>query len=302
MPSNLLGSMRVFAAVVEADSFTLAADKMELSRGMVTRYVAELERHLGVRLLNRTTRTLSLTAAGSDYYQRASQILAMVEEAAASAAQESAVPRGTLRVTASTALSNQHLYRVVSDYVQRYPDVSVELAASERMVDLVEEGFDVAVRVSGEIDPGLVARRLLPVRLAACAAPTYLRKHGVPKSPENLTGHNCLVYSYYSNEWRFMRKGVERTVRVSGNLRSNSSEALRNAAVEGLGVIYEPELLVGEQLKQKHLVRVLPDWESDEFTMFAVYPSRKFLPPKVRSFVDFLAERFSPARKPGLGH
>ena len=301
MAINIVASMRVFAAVVEADSFAGAADKLDLSRGMATRYVAELEKHLGVRLLNRTTRTLSLTAAGSDYYQRASQILAMVEEAAASVAQESTIPRGTLRVTASTALSNRHLYRVVSDYVQRCPGVSVELAASERMVDLVEEGFDVAVRVSSELAPGLVARRLSPVRLAACAAPAYLRKQGVPKSPEDLAGHNCLVYSYASNDWRFRRKGVERTVRVSGNLRSNSSEALVNAALEGLGVICEPTFVIGDQLKQKRLVHILPDWESDEFTMFAVYPSRKFLPPKVRSFIDFLGERFSPERNWELG-
>ena len=302
MAINILASMRVFAAVVEADSFAGAADKLDLSRGMATRHVAELEKSLGVRLLNRTTRTLSLTAAGSDYYQRASQILGMVEEAAASAAQESTVPRGTLRVTASTALSNQHLYRVLSDYVQRYPGVSVELAASERMVDLVEEGFDVAVRVSSELAPGLVARRLSPVRLAACAAPSYLRKHGVPKSPADLGRHNCLVYSYVSNDWRFRRKGVERTVRVSGNLRSNSSEVLLNAALEGLGVIFEPTFLTGGHVKEKRLVHILPDWESAEFTMFAVYPSRKFLPPKVRSFVDFLAERFGPESKWDLGH
>ena len=295
MATNILASMRVFAAVVEADSFAGAADRLDLSRGMATRYVADLEKHLGVRLLNRTTRTLSLTAAGSDYYQRASQILAMVEEAAASATQESTIPRGTLRVTASTALSTSHLYRVVSEYVLRHPGVDVELAASERMVDLVEEGFDLAVRVSTELAPGLVARRLSPVRIKACAAPIYFRTHRVPKSPDDLAGQNCLVYSYTGNDWRFRRKGVERTVRVSGNLRSNSGEVLLNAALEGFGVIIAPTFLVGKQLQQKRLVHILPDWEwCDEFALFAVYPSRKFLPPKVRSFVDFLAERFGP--------
>jgi DNA-binding transcriptional LysR family regulator len=294
MAIDVVASMRVFAAVVEAESFAGAADKLDLSRGMATRYVAQLEKHLGVRLLNRTTRTLSLTAAGSDYYQRAVQILAMVDEAETSAARESAVPRGTLRVTAATVLCTRHLYRAVADYVQRYPSVEVEVIANERFVDLVEEGFDLAVRVSSEIAPGLVARRLAPARMAACAAPAYLKKRSPPKSPEDLAGHNCLFYSYasYRNDWRFRRDGVERTVRVSGNLRSNNSEVLLNAAVEGLGVIYEPTFLAYEALRQRWLVRVLPDWEPDEFSMFAVYPSRKFVSPKVRSFVDFLVERF----------
>jgi DNA-binding transcriptional LysR family regulator len=296
MAIDVVASMRVFAAVVEAESFAGAADKLDLSRGMATRYVAQLEKHLGVRLLNRTTRTLSLTAAGSDYYQRAVQILAMVDEAETSAARESAVPRGTLRVTAATVLCTRHLYRAVADYVQRYPSVEVEVIANERFVDLVEEGFDLAVRVSSEIAPGLVARRLAPARMAACAAPAYLEKRSPPRSPEDLAGHNCLFYSYasYRNDWRFRRDGVERTVRVSGNLRSNNSEVLLNAAVEGLGVIYEPTFLAYEALRQRWLVRVLPDWEPDEFSMFAVYPSRKFVSPKVRSFVDFLVERFGP--------
>ena len=296
MAIDVVASMRVFAAVVEAESFAGAADKLDLSRGMATRYVAQLEKHLGVRLLNRTTRTLSLTAAGSDYYQRTVQILGMVEEAETSAARESAVPRGILRVTAATVLCTRHLYRAVADYVQRYPNVEVEVIANERFVDLVDEGFDLAVRVSTAIAPGLVARRLAPSRMAACAAPAYLKKRRPPKSPEDLAGHNCLIYSYasYRNDWRFRRDGVERTVRVSGNLRSNNSEVLLNAAVEGLGVMYEPTFLAYEALRQRRLLRVLPDWEPDEFSMFAVYPSRKFVSPKVRSFVDFLVERFGP--------
>src|SRR5215510_1402085 len=263
MSLDVVASMRVFAAVVEADSFAGAADKLDLSRGMATRYVAQLERHLGVRLLNRTTRTLSLTAAGSDYYQRAAQILAMVEEAETSAAQEAAVPRGTLRITASNVLSTWYLYRVVADYVQRYPGVAVELLASERTVDLIEEGFDLAVRVSREIAPGLVARRLAPVHMATCAAPGYLKKHGMPKSPEDLAAHNCLVYSLarYRSEWRFQRRGTQRTVRVSGNLQSNNGEVLMNAAVEGLGVVYQPTFVAYEALREKRLVPILPEWE-----------------------------------------
>ncbi|MGE5338183.1 MAG: LysR family transcriptional regulator [Gemmatimonadota bacterium] len=296
MATDLVAAMRVFTAVVEAGSFAGAADKLELSRGMATRYVAQLEAHLGVRLLNRTTRRLSLTQAGGDHYQRATQIIGLVEDAERSAAQEAAIPRGTLRVTTPAVFGIHHLDRAVAAYVQRYPGVEVDVSISERMVDLVDEGFDLAVRVTRDIAPGLIARRLSRARLAACAAPAYLKKHGVPGAPEDLARHNCLFYSHssYRNEWRFRREGEERTVRVSGNLRSNIGDVLMNAAINGLGVIYEPTFLVHEALRQKRLIRILPDWEPDEFSLFAVYPNRKFLPPKVRSFIDFLAERFGP--------
>lgn len=296
MAIDIVAGMRVFTAVVEAGSFAGAADKLDLSRGMATRYVAQLEAHLGVRLLHRTTRKLSLTEAGGDYYQRATQILAMVEEAESLAAQEASLPRGTLRIATSVGFGVRHMDRAITEYLQRYPGVEVDLTLNDRVVDLVEEGFDLAVRVAKQIDPGLVARRLTRARTVACASPGYLKRHGTPNSPEQLTGHNCLTFAYSSlqNDWRFRRKNVERTVRVSGNLRGNNGDILVNAAIEGLGVILEPTFLVFEALRQKRLVRILSDWEADEFSVFAVYPNRKFLPPKVRSFIDFLADRFGP--------
>ena len=296
MAIDIVAGMRVFTAVVEAGSFAGAADKLDLSRGMATRYVAQLEAHLGVRLLHRTTRKLSLTEAGGDYFQRATQILAMVEEAESLAAQEASLPRGTLRIATSVGFGVRHMDRAITEYLQRYPGVEVDLTLNDRVVDLVEEGFDLAVRVAKQIDPGLVARRLTRARTVACASPGYLKMHGTPKSPEQLTGHNCLTFAYSSlqNDWRFRRKNVERTVRVSGNLRGNNGDILVSAAIEGLGVILEPTFLVFEALRQKRLVRILSDWEADEFSVFAVYPNRKFLPPKVRSFIDFLADRFGP--------
>lgn len=296
MAIDVLTGMRVFTSVVDAGSFAGAADNLELSRGMTSRYVAQVEAYLGARLLNRTTRKLSLTEAGSDYYQRATQILAMVAEAETSAAQEASVPRGTLRVTSSVAFGARHLGRAITEYLQHYPGVEVDVTLNDRVVDLVEEGFDLAIRVAARIDPGLVARRLTRARIAACASPDYLKKHGTPKSPEDLISHNCLSYAYWSlqNEWHFRRKGVQRKIRVSGNLRGNNGDILVNAAIEGLGVILHPTFLLYEALQQKRLVRILPDWEVDELSVFAVYPHRKFLPPKVRSFIDFLAERFGP--------
>ncbi|MBI3523038.1 MAG: LysR family transcriptional regulator [Betaproteobacteria bacterium] len=288
--------MQVYVAVAEAGSFAGAADKLDLSRGMATRYVAQIEAHLGVRLLNRTTRRLSLTEAGSDYYHRAVQVLSLVEEAKTSAAQEVSVPRGTLRLNAPVPFGARHLGKAISDYLRRYPEVKVDLTLNDRVVDLVEEGFDIALRIAGSIDPGLVARPLGPARIVACASPGYLKKYATPATPEQLARHNCLTYDYSSQkrDWRFVRKGREQTVRVAGNLHSNNGEILLNAAIEGLGVILQPTFLVHEALQRKKLLRILADWEADELTIFAVYPHRKFLPPKVRSFIDFLAQRFGP--------
>ena len=296
MTIDIVASMRVFNAVVDAGSFAGAADKIDLSRGMATRYVAQLEAHLGVRLLNRTTRKLSLTEAGHDYHERAAQVLAMVAEAQSSVVQEASVPRGTLRIASSHAFGVRHLGWAITEFLQRYPDVKIDVALNDRVVDLVEEGFDLGIRVATQISPGLIARKLTRARIVACASPGYLKKHGVPTSPEDLVDHNCLSYAYLNlpNEWHFRRKGVERKVLVSGDLRGNSGDILRNAAVEGLGVILQPTFLIYEALREKKLVRILSDWEADELTVFAVYPNRKFLPPKVRSFIDFLAERFGP--------
>ena len=293
---DLLSRMRVFTAVVDAGSFVGAAEKLELSPGVVTRHVAQLEAHLGVRLLNRTTRRLSLTGSGTDYFQRADQILGLIQDAESAVAQESALPRGTLRVTAPSILGIHHLDRAIAEYVRRHPGVEVDLSISERVVDLVEEGFDLAVRVSKAIAPGLVARRLAPVRLAVCASPGYLKRHGTPKAPDDLADHNCLFYSgsTYRNNWLFRRDGAEKTVQVAGTVHSNNGDVLVNAAVEGLGIVYEPTLLVYEALRQRRLVRVLPDWETEEYSLFAVYANRRFLPPKVRVFIDFLVGRFGP--------
>jgi len=294
MTIDIVASMRVFTAVVDAGSFAGAADKLDLSRGMATRYVAHLEGHLGVRLLNRTTRKLSLTEAGNDYYERAALVLAMVEEAHSSVSQEASVPRGTLRVASSHAFGVRHLGWAITEFLQRYPGVKVDVTLNDRVVDLVDEGFDLGIRIATKIDPGLVSRKLTRARIAVCASPDYLKKHGVPKTPQELADHNCLSYAYVNlpNEWHFRRKSTEQKVLVSGDLRGNSGDILRNAAIEGLGVILQPTFLIYEALREKKLVRILSDWDIDDLTIFAVYPNRKYLPPKVRCFIDFLVERF----------
>lgn len=294
MATDVLTGMRVFTAVVDAGSFARAADKLDLSRGMTSRYVAQIESHLGVRLLNRTTRRQSLTEAGQDYYQRATQVLALAEEAEQSAAQGSAEPRGTLRVNAPVAFGTRHLGPAIGAWLRRHPLVKADLTLNDRFVDLVEEGFDVAVRIARRIDPGLVARPITRARLVVCAAPAYLKERGTPKSPADLARHNCLTYAYggHQGEWRFTRRGRDQVVKVSGNMHGNNGDILCSAAAEGLGVIVQPSFLVYELLREKRLARILEGWEIDEATIHAVYPSRQFLTPKVRSFIDFLVERF----------
>lgn len=295
--ADTLAGMRAFTAVVDAGSFAKAAERLDLSRGMTSRYVAQVEAHLGVRLLNRTTRRLSLTEAGNDYYQRASQVLALVGEAEQAASREAATPRGTLRVNASVAFGARHLGALVSAYLQRYPEVRVDLTLNDRVVDLVDEGFDLAVRIARRIDPGLVARRIAPARMIACASPAYLRRRGTPKSPADLATHNCLTYAYAGgqNAWRFVRGKRERTVKVAGTLHANNGDLLARAAADGLGVTVQPTFLIGGLLREKKLARVLDGWEAEALTIFAVYASRQFVAPKVRSFIDFMVEHFGDA-------
>jgi DNA-binding transcriptional LysR family regulator len=304
MPDVLTG-MRVFTTVVDAGSFAAAADKLDLSRGMTSRYLAQIEKHLGVRLLNRTTRRLSLTEAGENYYERAAQVLGLVEEAEQQAARGSAEPRGTLRINAPVSFGIRHLGPALGEYLVRCPQLKADLTLNDRFVDLVEEGFDVAVRIARRIDPGLVARPVARARVIACASPAYLKKRGAPKSPADLERHNCLTYAYGGpqNTWQFARKGREVSVRVKGNLHGNNGEILGRAAVAGLGIVLQPAFLVHEHLRSGDLERVLPGWEAEGVSVYAVYPSRQFLAPKVRSFVDFLVERFGgkPEWEAGIG-
>jgi DNA-binding transcriptional LysR family regulator len=296
MAIDILACMRVFTTVVDTGSFAAASDRLTLSRGMTTRYVAQLEAHLGVRLLQRTTRRLSLTEEGTDYYQRAVQIIASVEDAEQSATQGTLDPRGILRITTASGFAIDHLDRAVAAYLRRHPNVEIDLMTGERMVDLVDEGFDLAIRIAKQLPPGLIARRIAPVRIYVCASPAYLAAHGTPQTPEELVDHNCLFYSSstYRNKWRFCRDGAEQIVQVKGNFHVNSGNVLRTAAIEDMGILYEPDFLVHEAIRQKRLVQILRDWETDDLSLYAVYANRQFLPLKVRSFIDFLVEYFGP--------
>ena len=290
-----LQALRVFTQVVESVSFVKAAERLDLSTTAVSRYVAELEDHLHTRLLQRTTRRINLTETGRAFHERCVQILAELDEAEREAAQEAAEPRGTIRLTTSINFGTRQVTPAIALFLTRHPQVKFDVSLSDRIVDIIEEGFDLAIRIGGTGAQNLVARKLGETRLLACAAPAYLARHGTPAAPEDLVRHNCLTYEYALRDaWTFRdAKGRDRTVRVAGSLNSNNGDLNVAAAVQGVGITLEPDFIVGAELKNGTLVRVLESFEAPALPIYAVYPSRRFLPAKVRAFVDFLAERFT---------
>lgn len=293
-----LAAMQVFAQVVESGSFAKAAERLGLSTSATSRQVAELESHLHTRLLNRTTRRVSLTESGRAYYERAVQLLADLEEAEQEAARAAVVPRGTIKLTTSVNFGVRQVAPAIAAFLARHAEVRFDVSLSDRVVDLVEEGLDLAVRIGGTGSENLVARKLGETRLVPCASAEYLKAHGVPRSPEDLACHNCFTYEYLTprNVWRFRdAAGNERAVRVSGNLHSNNGDLLAEAAAQGAGIAFEPAFIVGPEVRAGRLVRLLPEFVAPPMPIYAVYPSRKHLSAKVRVFVDFLAERYAHA-------
>ncbi len=287
--------MTAFARVVEAGGFTAAAEHLNLSRAMVSRLVQQLEDNLGTRLLNRTTRRLSLTEAGRAYYERCVLLLAELESLDSSVSDLSNEARGTLRLNAPMSFGILHVAPCLPDFLNQHPRSSIELSLNDRLVNLVEEGYDLALRIGNLADSSLVARRLAPVRLVLCASPDYLEAHGTPMHPSELVSHNCLTYSYSSQgrDWRFDGPGGLQTVQVKGNLDANSGDAILTATLAGLGIALQPTFIVGQAIRDGQLVQLMPDWKSPELGLHAVYPHRRHLSTKVRLLIDFFADRFS---------
>jgi DNA-binding transcriptional LysR family regulator len=296
-PSSMdrLNAIIAFVRVVEAGSFAAAARRLSLSVSNVSRHVAGLENHLGVRLLNRTTRRLSLTATGRAFFDRSVQLLADLEEAESEAA-TAVEPRGTLRLTCATAFGVRHVAPAIAAYRARHPRVHFDVELSDRIVDLVEEGFDLAIRM-GEVRGGaLVARRLGESSMVCCAAPAYLERHGTPRAPADLAHHQCLTYAYSqsADTWRFRDEhGHEHAVKVQGPAHANHGEMLCALSVAGLGVHLEPDVVVAPDVRAGRLVVLLPGYGAPSVPIHAVYASRQHLSAKVRSFIDFVAARFA---------
>jgi DNA-binding transcriptional LysR family regulator len=291
-----LNAMRVFVNVVDSGSLSAAADRLDLSRPVVTRYVAELEQWTGARLLHRTTRRLSLTAAGEELLPRCRQVLELTADMQAAVRHPAEAPRGQLRITASTSFAQAQLADAVADYVRLYPGVAVDLVLLDRAVNLVDERIDLAIRVALEIDPNLIARRLTVCRSVVCASPAYLEAHGRPLRVEELAQRNCLTHSYFGRSlWNFTRKdnAAPVSVAVEGNVSTNDAASLMYLARAGAGIAMLPTYLTAGLVKAGELVTLFPEHEPQIVGMYAVYASRKHMPATLRTMLDFLAERFT---------
>ncbi len=296
-------SMTAFTTVVASGSFAAAAQRLNMSPAMVTNHVRALEERLGARLLNRTTRKLSLTEAGKTYLDQATTILAQLEAADAGVSDMQATPRGTLHVNAATVLSAA-LVPVFDAFGCAFPEITLELVTTDRMPDLVEDGIDVAIRFNPASESSFIVRHLGSFRVIMCASYAYLATRGEPREPADLTGHNCLSYMYpgftvLTREWHLKGPQGEVTVPVSGNLHTNNTELLRAAALTGRGIVRAPTYRIEDDIRAGRLVQVLPDWYSGEWPIVALYPNREHLPAKVRLFIDFAVKHFAEELKRG---
>ncbi|NNE22813.1 MAG: LysR family transcriptional regulator [Rhizobiales bacterium] len=291
-----LRAMSVFVSVVERGSFAAAAEHLGLSRTAVSRHVMELEAHLGVTLLNRTTRRVSLTVAGTAYFERTSGILEEIEEADNEAATQTNAPHGRVRVSAPMSFGILHIAPRLRQYMDAYPDVMIDLALNDRKVDLIEEGFDLTVRIGQLDDSSLISRKLSASRVRACAAPEYLENHGNPSHPDQLKDHICLCYSHWSgnNSWQFTGPdGGAISVPLNNRLWSNNGDALLRAAVSGLGIIYQPDFIAYDALRRGELVEILDGFTGPEVGIYVLYGRTAFMPTRVRTFIDFLVHSFA---------
>lgn len=295
-----LEGLAIFAKVVEMRSFAGAAAELKLSKATVSKAVSRVEARLGARLFNRTSRRLALTDAGQRLSERAARVLAEGVAAESDALHQSTAPRGTVRLAVPMSYGLRHIAPLLPDFMKRYPEVTVEMHISDDMVDLVAEGFDVAVRIVAMPDSSLVARRIKPMAYFTVAAPDYWIRSGRPTHPRQLSEHSCLVYSYLRTPgvWRFVsRSGEEATVRFDGPLRINNADALMPTLLAGLGVIVLPEFMVCDELAAGRLEAVLPDWSLASTGLYLVMPPGGPRPARVEALVDFLAERLGrPAR------
>lgn len=291
-----LEDMRIFAETVDAQSFTAAAERLGLSKQFVSKRIAALEKRLGARLLVRSTRRLRVTDLGLAYHERAQRILQEVDAAEQMITSQMATPRGVLRLSAPMTFATLHLGPLIPAFIQRHPEVSVELELNDRTVDLIGEGYDMAVRIGALADSSLIARRITTVQLVTCASPDYLRQHGVPAAPEQLAGHACLIYGHARHgEWSYRVGERMRKVAVSGPMRANNGEMLRDAATAGLGVICLPDFIVAAALADGRLVTLLDAFRPEGFSVQAVYPQHRESSLLVRAFSDFLVAHFSDA-------
>ena len=291
---DTIDGMRTFVAVISEGSFSGAAQRMNMSPQLVSKYVGQLETRLGARLLNRSTRRLSITEAGQAYFDRCQYVLAEIDEMESAVGDATVAAKGTLRINAPMTFGTLHLTKAIAEYQHSQPEVSVDLTLDDRMVDIVSEGYDIAIRIGQLHESSLVARKLAPVRLVVCGSPDYFADRGIPDSPEDLDVHECLRYTISSshNKWRFRDGDEFYDVSIKGGFAANNGDALRLAALAGAGLILQPTFIVGDNIRDGQLQIVLKGYEVEPMGVYAVYAHRQYLSGKVRTFVEFLAGYF----------
>ncbi len=292
---DIIVGMRTFVAVVDANSFTGAADRLDMSTALVSKYVGQLEDRLGVRLLNRTTRSLALTEIGRSYFEQSRQVIDDFDELEAAVQNKSSIASGKLIVTAPATFGEMYLASAIVEFQELHPAITIDLRLTDRFVSLVDEGVDIAIRISELEDSTLIARRLAPTRLVMCAAPSYLEKHGVPAEPEDLTAHSCIIDTNFRNGplWPCSVDGQQKYVKVKGRISVNSAAATRMMLLKGAGIGLVPGYAVGEDIKRNRLAVVLGAYETSGLGIYALYAHNRYLATKVRTYIDFMATRFS---------
>ncbi|MEX3899591.1 LysR family transcriptional regulator [Paraburkholderia sp. BR10954] len=284
-----LDDMRIFVATVDAHNFTAAANRLSLSKQFVSRRVMALEEALGVQLLIRNTRKLAVTDLGQEFYERARRILGEVEDAEQAMSLRRAAPRGLLRVSAPMSFGMTHLSPLVAAFLREHRDVRFDMELSDRAVDVVGEGFDMAIRIGTLADSSLIAQKLIDVRMIACCSPGYLRRRGSPAVPADLANHDCLLYGHGGAvSWDFRVDGAVRSVEVRGPLRANNGELIRDSAVAGLGIVRLPDFIIADALASGQLVPVLEAFLPSATGVYAVYPQHRQSSVTIRAFVEFL--------------
>ncbi len=290
-----LAAMQTFVRVAEAGSFTAVANQLNVARSAITRQIAALESHLGVKLIARSTRRLSLTSAGASYIEQCREILDRIDEAEGDLAGERQTLRGVIRASVPMTFGLMHLTPLILEFSKIHPDIRIDLDFNDRQVNLIEEGMDLALRITDHLPETTVARRLTSCRSVVAASPEYLQRHGEPRHPDELMQHDCLAYSLGSrSSWTFLVDGVQRLIEISGPLTANNGNALQEAAIQGFGIVYEPTFIAAEPVRRGQLVTILNEFPTPTYDMYAVYPGTRFVPQRVRDFVDFLATRLGP--------
>ncbi len=291
---NEFGAIPVFVAVVENDGFSAASRVLGISKSAVSKRINQLENHLGVRLLHRTTRKLSLTEAGERYFEHAAQALTAAGQAEDAVTELQGEPQGKLKISSPMSFGRLHVAPLIPIFMKRYPKILIDLVMDDRNIDLVAEGFDLAIR-SGDMPAStLIARKLAPLRQVLCASPDYIDRYGMPVTPSELSERNCILFSYSgdANEWTLNKDGKSEAVLVSGSYRVNNSEAILVALREGIGIGRLPTFVAGPDVKEGNLVRILESYHIPDHTFYAVFPERQYLPAKVRVFLDFSINYF----------